>query len=153
MSKISKQTSKNQQGINWEIETKGMIQQNAKYLCSGLSQMTFHIFIFASFQQEHRLQHWEPFIEVQAWVCFDPNWKQNFVCLSEMRSWRNTAVIVPANLMLWFNTGLENYALCAKSNFQGEKPFFSTLLGSVLGDLQIKWTKDRLVRRDRFLFT
>ena len=48
---------KNQQDINWEIEGKEMILQNAKYLCTGRSQVTFHIFIFAPLQQEHSHQH------------------------------------------------------------------------------------------------
>lgn len=48
---------KNQQDINWEIEENEMILQNAKYLCTGCLQVTFHIFIFASLQQEHSHQH------------------------------------------------------------------------------------------------
>ena len=50
-----------------------MIPQNAKYLCTGLSQVTFHIFIFASLQQELGMTTEKLFIEGQEWVCFDPN--------------------------------------------------------------------------------
>ena len=48
---------KNQRDISWEIEGKEMILQNAKYLCTGCSQVTFHIFIFTSLQQEQSHQH------------------------------------------------------------------------------------------------